>query len=144
MVVLHEEQLRRFLETWKIAKTSGVGLPEGDDPDYASLEALLGHVFRWSRTYLLWICEQLELPDPGVKTVPDNNVIDVEAAGYLDEVLLAWRSPLRDIEKVRFFKPEYVAPWGVKYSVEAMLEHAVMHPVRHRFQLEELLGKRRT
>ena len=26
-------------------------------------------------------------------------------------------------------------------TVEAMLEHAVTHPMRHRFQLEELIAK---
>jgi len=27
--------------------------------------------------------------------------------------------------------------------VEAMFEHAVVHPMRHRFQLEELIAKKR-
>jgi hypothetical protein len=29
--------------------------------------------------------------------------------------------------------------WGEDMSCESMLEHAVMHPHRHRFQLEELM-----
>ncbi len=29
----------------------------------------------------------------------------------------------------------------VEYSIDSMLEHAVMHPLRHRFQLEELIAK---
>ena len=70
MVALHEEQMRRFLETWRTAKASGASLPTVDDPDYASFDALLGHVFRWARTYLHWICKQLGLPDPGIKPVP--------------------------------------------------------------------------
>lgn len=143
LAALHEEHLRRFVETWKTAKASGVGLPRVDDPDYVSFEALLRHVFRWARTYLRWICEQLGLPDPGIKTVPEADVIESEAPSYLEHLLDAWRSPLRDVEKRRFFKPEYVSPWGVKHSVEAMLEHAVMHPMRHRYQLEELIGIRR-
>jgi uncharacterized damage-inducible protein DinB len=31
----------------------------------------------------------------------------------------------------------------VSYSVDAMLEHAVMHPVRHRFQIEAWLAPSR-
>jgi hypothetical protein len=26
------------------------------------------------------------------------------------------------------------------YSIDAMLEHAVMHPIRHSYQLEELMA----
>jgi hypothetical protein len=141
-VALQEEQLRRFLETWRTARASGVGLPVVDDPDYASLEALLKHVFRWARTYLIWICEQLELPDPGVGPVPDADVIESEAASYVEDLLNKWKNPLRGVEQDRFFRPEYVSPWGVRYCIDAMLEHAVMHPFRHRYQLEELMGNR--
>jgi len=31
--------------------------------------------------------------------------------------------------------------WGVSYSVDAMLEHAVMHPMRHAFQIEGWLAE---
>jgi hypothetical protein len=41
-----------------------------------------------------------------------------------------------------FSKPVYSSRWGVNYCVDAMLEHAVMHPERHRFQLLELMGAR--
>jgi hypothetical protein len=142
LVILHEEQLRRFLETWSTAKASGIDLPKVDDPDYASLDALLHHVFRWARTYITWICENLELPEPGIAPLPDTDVIESKAAAYIEDILSAWRSPLREVEGELIFKPEYVAPWGVRYSVEAMLEHAVMHPLRHGYQLEELINKR--
>jgi hypothetical protein len=29
----------------------------------------------------------------------------------------------------------------VTYTIDAMLEHAVMHPIRHTFQLEELVQR---
>ena len=38
---------------------------------------------------------------------------------------------------------ESVTRWGSPYSINAMLEHAVMHPIRHRFQLENLLREQR-
>lgn len=38
--------------------------------------------------------------------------------------------------------PEYPSRWKTLYCVDAMLEHAVMHPIRHAFQLEELMGER--
>jgi hypothetical protein len=140
LVVLHDEQMRRFLEIWRLAKRSGTRFPRSGKPDYVSYEALLRHVFRWARTYLHWICGQLGLSDPDVKSLPETDVIESEADSYLEVLLNAWKSPLHNVEKERFFKPEYLSPWGVNYSIEAMLEHAVMHPFRHRYQLEELLG----
>jgi len=139
MVLLHEEELRRFVGTWRRAKASGVRLPETDDPDYASYDALLQHVLRASRGYLTWSCEKLGLRDPGVEPAPDVEIVDQRCDEYLTHLLSRWRDPLRDVPGERFERPEYPSRWGVLYCVDAMLEHAVMHPARHRFQLEELL-----
>jgi hypothetical protein len=140
--MLHEEQLRRFIDVWKNAKASGISLPDVEDPDYASLDTLLAHVFRWARTYVNWICEKLGLPDPGIKPAPESGVDEAEVDRYLDHVLKAWVVPLRDIPGERASGQVYPSPWGVPYSIHAMLEHAVMHPILHRFQLEELMGER--
>jgi hypothetical protein len=91
---------------------------------------------------LTWICEQLELPDPGVKPVPNVDIIVSEAGDYFEHVVKAWRAPLRNVPVERFYDQVYTAPWGVPYSIDAMVEHAVMHPVLHSFQLEELMGER--
>lgn len=139
MILLQEEHLRRFLETWKTAKASGIPLPVGDDPDYASYDVLLRHVLRASRGYLVWMCQQLKLPDPGVETVPEADIIETAYPDYLVHLLERWRHPLKDVPEEHFHKPEYASRWNVLYCVDAMLEHAVMHPIRHRFQLEELL-----
>ena len=52
-----------------------------------------------------------------------------------------WRTPLALITEDRFESPEFPSRWKVEYCIDAMLEHAVMHPVRHRFQLVELMAK---
>ena len=39
----------------------------------------------------------------------------------------------------RFDNPVYLSEWGMQYSIDSMLEHAVMYPILHRFQLQELL-----
>ena len=49
--------------------------------------------------------------------------------------------PLQEIEEKHFHSPCYQSRWGVDYCIDAMLEHAVMHPIRHVFQLEELMLK---
>jgi uncharacterized damage-inducible protein DinB len=140
MVVLQEKHLRRFVETWEKAQASGTRLPTTDDQDYASYNALLRHVLRASRGYLIWICEQLELPDPKVEQAPEADAIEANYANYLEYLLGCWRGPLKDVPEESFYRPEYASRWKTKYCIDAMLEHAVMHPIRHRYQLEKLLA----
>ena len=85
------------------------------------------------------MCEQLELPDPQIGRTPELHVIQAEAEGYLVHLIDRWRSPLAEIEVERFSRPEYPSAWGTKYCIDAMLEHAVVHPILHRVQLQELL-----
>jgi hypothetical protein len=140
MVMMHEQELHRFLETWKAARARGVQLPAVHDLDYTSLEMLLGHVFRWAREYMVWMCDKLDLPDPEIKPTPDPAVIGDVSDSYLKHLLEKWRTPLVPIPEERFHQDQHLSPWSVRYSVDAMLEHAVMHPMRHRFQLMELMG----
>ncbi len=139
LVVLHELYLEEFVEAWQDAKAQGVMLPEVDDPDYASLETLLHHVLRAARGYMTWICEKLELPDPDIRKTPSVDVIEEEVDDYLEHILDRWRLPLAAIEEAKFHEPTYKSRWEVDYCIDAMLEHAVMHPIRHIFQLEELM-----
>jgi uncharacterized damage-inducible protein DinB len=140
LVLLHEEHLRRFLDTWKRAKAASVVLPSTSDPDYASLDTLLRHVLGAARGYMTWMCEVLQLPDPGIRVAPDAPALSVEADSYMAHVLEKWREPLKDVPDDRLETPEYPSRWKTLYCVDAMLEHAVMHPIRHTFQLEELIS----
>ena len=114
-------------------------LPETEDPNYASLEVLLHHVLQSARGYLQWICTQLELPDPRIDPAPPPERAPAEAAGYLGHLLERWRTPLRDVAREEFRKPVQQALTAT--NIEAMLEHAVMHPIRHTFQLRNLLAE---
>ena len=72
---------------------------------------------------------------------PGNDLGDsiplAEAESHLEHLRERWRTSLADVEEERFDHPTHTSGWGVDYCVDAMLEHAVMHPMRHRFQLEE-------
>ena len=140
MVILHDRQLRSFLAVWQRARAAKLSLPVTEDPDYASLEHLLRHVCACARGYMLWMCKVLELPDPAIEPAPELDRIAAEAAGYLDHLAQGWQRPLAEVPEDRFGIPEYESGWKVKYCVDAMLEHAVMHPIRHEFQLVELLA----
>jgi len=138
LVLLHEKALRELLPAWKRARASHVQLPSTQDPSYASLESLLHHGLRAARGYMTWLCEKLGLPDPGIDPAPEASRVEQEAERYIEHVLERWRLPLADVEEARF-GATHKTRWGEDMSLEGMLEHAVMHPIRHRFQLEELL-----
>jgi len=140
LVFLQEKQLRSFLLVWKQAKEKNVKLPETTDTDYESLETILFHVFRASRGYINWICDKLDLPDPGIDSPPALEEIEKEADSYLEYLVEKWRDPLKKLDEKVFSDKAYRARWGVEYCIDAMLEHAVMHPVRHEFQLSNLIA----
>jgi hypothetical protein len=142
MVQLHEEHLRRFVQTWRDAAALPVTLPRTADPNYASLDVLLRHVLSAAGGYLVWICEVLRLPDPGVRFA-DAPALVREPDDYLEHILERWRAqPLREISDEQMETPEHQSQWGPRYCIDSMLEHAVMHPIRHTFQLTELIRSR--
>jgi uncharacterized damage-inducible protein DinB len=134
LVILHERELRQFVETWKAARARGTSLAR------MTLEDLLVHVLHWARDYLVWSCEKLELPDPACRPVPGVDDVARVVDDYLEHLLQRWREPFRTLPEEAFCDRQYVTRWGRPYAVEALLEHAVVHPMRHRLQLEELIG----
>jgi hypothetical protein len=140
MVLLHEDHLRRFVSTWRLALETPVTLPTTPDPAYSSLDALGRHVLSAAGGYLVWICEMLKLPDPEIRPVPDARSVVNDADNYMEHVLERWRTgPLREIADEQLETPEYPSRWQSRYCIDSMLEHAVMHPIRHTFQLDELM-----
>lgn len=140
LILLHERHIKAFHATWKRAKGLNIKLPETTDPDYESLYTLLFHVIRSSRGYITWICEKLELDNPGIDPLPPLENIEDKAEEYINHLLERWALPLVNIEESKFFDTGFKSNWGAMYCIEAMLEHAVMHPIRHEFQLSNLIS----
>lgn len=139
LVKLHEIHLSSFYETWKEARRLDIKLPVSDDPYYVSLNMLLYHVLRSARGYMIWMCEKLGLEDPQIKETPAAEMIEEKAVEQLAHLFERWRLPLANVEPELFEDKVYKSNWGVDYCIDAMLEHAVMHPIRHEFQLKNLI-----
>lgn len=144
LIILHEKHLRSCIEIWKEAKRLNIKLPETDDKNYKSLETLLWHILRAARNYMIWICEKLNLPDPGIEVQPDTENIESKADKYVNHLVEKWQLPLVDIPEEKFHSPTFTSHWGVHYCIDAMLEHAVMHPIRHEFQLRNLINEQKS
>src|SRR5260370_35937494 len=87
LVLLHEEHLRRFVQTWRLALATSVSLPSTDDPAYSSLGALGRHVLNAAGEDLAWMCEVFTLADPGIRAAPDAAVMFGAAYDSIDLVL---------------------------------------------------------
>ena len=136
---LHEVELRRFYETWERFRATGTALPSSADPAYASVDHLGGHVARAARNYLVWIGECVGRPVTDIDL--DNDFLAVARKGraFLEEALAAWRRHLASLEDAELSPATFTSRWGEPYTIEQMLEHAVVHPMRHRRQLERVL-----
>jgi uncharacterized damage-inducible protein DinB len=144
LVELHEQEWRRFFETWERFIAAGAPMPEArGDPDYQSRDHLVGHVARAARGYLTWIVEQVGRPVKDVDPETDSLKIATRVKEFMVEVLAAWRRHLSTVEDADLEPTTYQSCWGTQMSIEAMLEHAVVHPMRHRIQLERILEARR-
>jgi uncharacterized damage-inducible protein DinB len=142
LVLLHEEHLESCLKTWQESIRIGIELPKTDDKDYKSLDALLRHILRAARGYMTWMCDKLNLSVPEIEKTPEVDLIEAKADEYVSHLLEKWRLPLADITEDKFHTPTYTSRWGVDYCIDAMLEHAVMHPIRHEFQLRHLISNK--
>lgn len=138
MVELHEKEMRSFVRVWTQARGDGVPLPKTEDESYASYEALLRHVLDAAQSYMRWVCRSLELKAPDFAELPEP-VEAGEMAAFLDRMLAAWGAPLVDLDEEKFYRPNYPSS-GEGLCLELMLEHAIVHPMRHRLQLERLMA----
>jgi hypothetical protein len=145
LVMLQMDEMNRLFVVWKKAKRLGVKLPRTRDPAYQSLDLLMRHPLRACRGYLTWLCEVLGRPDPQVADPPEPENVAAQGAAYLMLLEKAWGRHMAWMPgKVLDSFTVHTSRWGAPMTVEAMLEHAVAHPMRHRFQLEELIAKTRT
>lgn len=138
LVLLQEREMIAFIRVWRAARDAGVQLPKVEDPSYASLDVLLHHVLQASRFYVTWLCEGLALDAPGIEEIPDPPFADGDVDSFVEHLLERWRHALESVTTEALEGESRPVPWGASYSGDSMLEHAVLHPMRHAFQLAEL------
>lgn len=139
LVDLHDIHMNKFLAAWKIAKEKNIKLPETSDTDYESLNTLLRHIFNSSGNYLRWITAKLDLPDPGINELQPAESINLYADEICRDLLEKWDTPLRGLSEDVLDKV-FKSNLGIETSIESQLEHAVMHCIRHEYQLINLIS----
>ena len=140
LVELHDRELRSFLEAWKRFEASGLSLPEAHgDESYASHEKLAAHLMMSARGYLTRVGEWVQRPVTDVDDTKDTAAIAARLSEFAQHVLEAYPRHLSRVTDDELDKQVHKTRWGDLMSVEMRLEHAVVHPMRHRIQLERML-----
>ena len=124
-----EEDFDRILDT------------ETKDDDCRSIQTIITHVVRSGYGYADRFREAFGMPSARPESVP---VGCQEAAEKIDAMLAytaqtlegKWQMTDEEIQAVSM-----KVSWGVTYDLEQLLEHAIVHILRHRRQIERFLLK---
>lgn len=96
----------------------------------------MGLVARASRGYLTGISEKLGRPET------DALKIARRAREFIKGVLKGRRHHFTEVQDADLEPALHMSRWGTQLTIESMQEHAVVHSMRHRFQLERKLAGR--
>ena len=110
-----------------------------DDPDTTSIQAICRHAVGAAHRYSDYIRKARALPyvdqylpDPQSPASPSAvRPALAEAMQYTEESLAGWYEDPASSESVKF-----EVRWGPTYDAEMILEHAIVHLLRHRRQIE--------
>lgn len=126
-------------------------IPEGDfmrvvdsqtkDEDCRSVQTIMSHVVRAGYGYADYIREQFSVES----TRPQNKLLSHQAS--LEQLDAALRYTVQTLEGRWEMSDEEISgtvinsQWGVVYNVEGFLEHAIVHILRHRRQIEKFIWR---
>jgi uncharacterized damage-inducible protein DinB len=109
------------------------------DEDCRSVQTIMSHVVRAEYGYADYIREQFSI----ASTRPQNKLLSRQES--LEQLEAALRYTAQTLEGRWEMSGEEISGtvinsrWGVVYNVEGLLEHAVVHILRHRRQIEKFI-----
>jgi len=137
-------ELQALIQTVTPAQLVAIADPHTNNPDCRSIQTVLSHVVRAGYAYANYIrSHQGEQPVPKA-----GEILDFVATSSAGEALTAM---FQYTEKVFIDYPELplevfpedqkiLVRWGQRYDVEQLMEHAIVHILRHRRQIERFLA----
>lgn len=136
------EELNSLLQSIDGPKFREVIDPETADPDCRSIQTIMNHVVRAGYGYANSIRRQFG--DPLVERKEDYGLSRPAAArAAMDEMMaytLASTAPHKNITHEEIIANQFTVSWGQTYDFEQILEHAIVHILRHRRQIERYLA----
>jgi uncharacterized damage-inducible protein DinB len=141
LLELHDAELRAFLATWRRYARAGVPMPEAHgDEDYETIDRLGTHVLKAARSFLARITEWLGRPAVDLDMAEDVQDLTARADEFAESLLEAYKRHLSSATDEEIGAWVHKTRQGNAISIEMLLEHALVHPMRHRVQLERILA----
>ncbi len=112
--------------------------PLTDNPDCRSIKTILAHVVASGYSYCVYICN---LKDPSAqRPLRTHRETAQEYCNDLDAVLKYTDETFAQIfdDELEVFETDKKmhTRWGQEYDIEQLMEHAIVHILRHRRQIE--------
>jgi len=112
-----------------------------NDEECRSVQTIISHVVNSGYAYADYIRAYFHIPStsPARRLLMHGEAVNQLTAmlGYSAQTLDGkWEMPEGQIVAVSIN-----TRWGVKYDLEQLMEHAIVHVLRHRRQIERLRGK---
>ncbi len=122
-----------------ISETDFVKIVDSDtkDEDCRSVQTIISHVINSGFGYANYIRDWYSMP----KSSPERRLISQKDFSMeLDKMLAYTSETLHDkweYADEEIMKVKMIVRWGPQYDLEQLLEHAVVHILRHRRQIEK-------
>ena len=115
---------------------------ETQDENCRSVETIMNHVVGSVYTYSNLIREKIDIPVTQSNQIQVSNIVDVstELQDMFNYMLETVEDKYSLLEKEFLYRGIDVQ-WSHNYDIEQLLEHAIVHVLRHRRQLERFIVK---
>lgn len=113
---------------------------ETKDPDCKSIESITKHVINSGFGYICYIEKMLKKDlDRPVREAknPKEALAQIDEMFAFNELHFGPKSSLSSDDPIWAIRE--AVPWGVVYDIEQLMEHAIVHILRHRRQIERML-----
>jgi uncharacterized damage-inducible protein DinB len=116
--------------------------PKTEDPDCKSIQTIISHIVGSGYTYINYINTISKIDWREYDTIIENSSMGIIE---IDNMLNYTQSSLMHIlhfdnKEIETWK--FDCRWGVVYDFEQLMEHAIVHVLRHRRQIQNFLQDR--
>lgn len=136
-------ELSRLLYQISEPLYSAIADPNTEDPDCRSIQTVMQHVVRAGYGYATYILRQYQ-PDAEFRGTPHLPTVQ-EARDAAQEMMAFTRKVLTEHPDLVWEEYEnerkMLVRWGQRYDNEQLMEHAIVHILRHRRQIEKFWAK---
>ena len=114
-----------------------------DDEDCRSIQTISRHVIRSGYGYANYILTALNIltdsPNVNEMKIESPNDVVIELRRMIDYNLKHLYELNRESIEEKIFSVKFVTRWGEEFNFEQILEHAIVHILRHRRQVEKFI-----